>query len=207
MKILFTGFEPFGKMDKNPSWELAEWVKQEKFPGADVRAEGLPVIFQTCAHKALEVIKSWKPDVVLHFGVAAGRQTINIEQTAINIEHAPYTPDNAGDAPADRCIESKGPDGIFATIPVRKLTEDLQVAGVPAEVSYSAGTYICNATLYKVLRFIDEQKLPIKAGFIHVPVTPDMACGSNVPSMALDVQKRAVTQLIASLVKEEENRD
>ncbi|WP_147803547.1 peptidase C15 [Alkalicoccus halolimnae] len=207
MKILFTGFEPFGKMDKNPSWELAEWVKQEKFPGADVRAEGLPVIFQTCAHKALDIIKSWNPDVVLHFGVAAGRQTINIEQTAVNIEHAPDTPDNAGDAPADRYIDSGGPDGIFATIPVRNLTENLQEAGIPAEVSYSAGTYICNSTLYRVLRFINDQELSVKAGFIHVPVTPDMASGSSLPSMDLEVQKRAVTQLIATLVKEEENRD
>ncbi|PTL37879.1 pyroglutamyl-peptidase I [Alkalicoccus saliphilus] len=201
MKILLTGFEPFGDMAGNPSSELIKWAEKERFAGAEIRTESLPVVYKTCADKALQAVTEWEPDAVIHLGVAAGRSLINIERIAVNVEDASTLSDNSGDSPKDRPVEEGGPDGIFATLPVRDITDRLQEAEVPAGLSYSAGTYICNTTLYRTLRFIEKQELSVQAGFVHVPLTPELAAEKGLPSMDLSVQKKALTSIIQTVSK------
>ncbi|SDN60893.1 pyroglutamyl-peptidase I [Alkalicoccus daliensis] len=206
MKILLTGFEPFGDMDINPSHLLMEWAATQEFEGVEIKTLSLPVVYALCAEKALEEMKRWEPDAVVHFGVAAGREAVNVERIAVNLEDAASFPDNSGDTPQDRPVVNNGPDGIFATLPVRRLTAQLQSRGVPAVLSYSAGTYICNTTLYRTLHLITQENLPCQAGFIHLPALPEMVTGTRLPSMAMETQQQAL-RIIVETITEEKSHD
>lgn len=201
MKLLLTGFEPFGELDTNPSHLLMEWAEAETFPGAEVKTLSLPVLYDSCTDKANEIIREWKPDAVVHFGVAAGRAEINVERMAVNVNDAPSVPDNAGNSPQDEPIELDGPDGLFATVPTRKLAEKLKENGIPAVLSYTAGTYICNTSLYKTLRLLEKELPETQAGFIHLPVLPEMVTG-RMPSMALELQQQALRTIVETIMEE-----
>lgn len=206
MKLLLTGFEPFGEMDINPSHLLMEWAEKQTFPGVEVKTLSLPVVYDRCTDKSDEVIQSFQPDAVLHFGVAAGRAAINVERVAVNLNDTKETADNEGNTPQDEPIEAGGPDALFATVPTRVMMEQLQRAGIPAVLSYTAGTYICNTSLYQTLRLIEKEQLHTKAGFIHLPALPEMVAGRPLPSMALSLQQEAL-RVIVTTMREEERHD
>lgn len=171
MKITVTGFEPFGGAEKNASWEA---VKQLQ----DVDTVMLPVSFEK-ACRMIREIAAGGADAVICVGEAAGRNKISVERVAVNLMDA-RIPDNDGYQPADIPVCPGRPDGWFTTLPVRRILEE---AG-DTEISYSAGTYVCNAVFYSLMDEINLRGNRTKGGFIHVPA------GDMPPEQILDGLKR-----------------
>ncbi|WP_193315322.1 hypothetical protein [Nostocoides sp. F2B08] len=169
--VLVTGFERFGEHPANPTEEM---VRQ--LPGviaeASVVSAVLPVEFGRCAEVALGLVCEHSPDAVVLTGLAAGRRSVTPERIAINVRDiaGETVADNAGAPPQEQPVVEGGPDGLFATLPNRAIVERLLAAGVPAELSASAGTFVCNETMYAVLHSLRPLGSGgAKAGFIHVP--------------------------------------
>ncbi|PYZ99125.1 peptidase C15 [Alteribacter lacisalsi] len=200
MKILISGFEPFGKLESNPTEALVKEAADWKIEGIDIRTVVLPVVYRECAARLQEEIEAVKPDVVLSLGVAVGRSAVTPERIGINVQHTEGEGkfgDNSGRKPDNEPLIEGGPDGLFATLPNREITRALTDSGIPAQISNSAGTYICNNTLYETLCYVRERGSQIKAGFIHVPATPEMASHTpHVPTMSLDVQAKALKTIL-----------
>ena len=163
--LLISGFEPFGGEVINPSWEavcrLPNEIREYKLTKIC-----LPVVFEEAARIAISTAEEIHPDVVLCIGQAGGRSAITPEMVGINLRYATI-PDNAGKEPKDEPIIDGGANARFSDLPIRKMTEAINNAGIAASVSYSAGTYVCNDLLYSLLsRF---EKTTTRVGFIHVP--------------------------------------
>lgn len=162
MDIIVTGFEPFGGSEKNASWEAVRTL-------AGVRTIMLPVSF-TMAEKAVRDMASSVPDAIICVGEAGGRSAVSIERVAVNIKDA-RIPDNDGIQPRDLPIRAGGPDAYFSSLPTREICEAINAAGVPAELSYTAGTYVCNLAFYALMDEIRKRGRRTTGGFIHVPAS------------------------------------
>ena len=183
-KVLLTGFEPFGGETVNPAWEAVAMVREEQADARIVR-QLLPVTFADSIRVVREAMQREQPDVVLCVGQAGGRSAITPERVAINIDDA-RIPDNAGEAPEDRPIFADGPSAYFATVPVKKMAEAIRAAGLPASVSNTAGTYVCNHVMYGILYWMEREFPRMTGGFIHVPYcTAQAAAHPERPSMAV----------------------
>ncbi|MCR6111451.1 pyroglutamyl-peptidase I [Bacillus sp. A301a_S52] len=205
MRLLISGFEPFGSMTRNPTSDLVNWASKMDF-GKHVTLETLvlPVVYKECDEQLIKKVEDYRPDFVICLGVAVGRSAINLERIAINLQDSAgegSIGDNHGDRPIDRVIVEDGPDGIFATLPLRRLYNALKEQSIPTYISNSAGTYICNTTLYSLLYTIKLKKMNTQAGFIHVPATPDMAVNNpTLPTMAIETQQKALNVIIKTLM-------
>ncbi|BAA29685.1 206aa long hypothetical pyrrolidone-carboxylate peptidase [Pyrococcus horikoshii OT3] len=189
MKILLTGFEPFGGDDKNPTMDIVEALS-ERIP--EVVGEILPVSFKRAREKLLKVLDDVRPDITINLGLAPGRTHISVERVAVNMIDA-RIPDNDGEQPKDEPIVEGGPAAYFATIPTREIVEEMKKNGIPAVLSYTAGTYLCNFAMYLTLHTSATKGYPKIAGFIHVPYTPDQVLEKkNTPSMSLDLEIKGV---------------
>ena len=192
--LLITGFDPFGGETVNPSWEavrrLPDAVGQYRLTKLQI-----PTVFSAAADTVLATAKADKPDVILCIGQAGGRDAVTPERIAVNIASA-KTPDNAGNLPVEAPNDPAGPDGIFATVPVVAMAEAIIAAGLPGKISYTAGTYVCNDTLYRLLRHYAGTS--VKVGFIHVPCLPEQAA-AGAPSMTLEEIIAALTAAVGSL--------
>ncbi|QKS71812.1 pyroglutamyl-peptidase I [Paenalkalicoccus suaedae] len=204
MKLLLTGFEPFGELDRNPTEELVIKIKEEGFEGVDIRSLVLPVVYESCFDALKKNMDEWKPDAVLSLGVAVGRSAISVERIAINIQDvAADRSDNNGHAPVDRKIDPEGPDAIFTTLPYRTIVSRLVEGGIPSEVSNTAGTYICNTTMYQALAHAKNVSTCRFTGFIHVPASPAMTVAKpHLASMDVETQLKAVKTIIQVLKEE-----
>jgi len=160
VNIVVTGFEPFGGSEVNASWEAVRGL-------ADVRIVLLPVAFDSAARRIREIV-SEKPDAVICVGEAGGRGVVSIERVAINLIDA-RIPDNEGYRPVDEPVCPDRPAAWFSTLPVRRILERMQGGGIPAELSCTAGTYVCNTVFYSLMDEIDRSGIKIPGGFIHVP--------------------------------------
>ena len=184
MKVLLTGFAPFGGETVNPSWEAVQRAAEEKTEGIAVAAALLPTAFGAAVKAAVAAIEAQRPDVVIAVGQAGGRCEISIERVAINIDDASI-PDNQGSQPRDMPVVPGGPAAYFSTLPIKAMAEAIRRAGIPSSVSNSAGTFVCNHTMYGILHYIAQEQLPIKAGFIHIPYLPEQAVHhKGAPSLA-----------------------
>lgn len=169
MKILVTGFAPFGNDILNPSYEAVKLLP-EQIAGAEIIKKELPVVFQKGGEAAIEAIREMKPDAVVLVGQAGGRTAITPERVAINCEDCrPDFPDNAGNAPGDAKIVEDGPDAYFSTLPIRKIVNKLNENEIPASISNTAGTYVCNDVMYLVMHMLYKEFPQVHGGFIHVP--------------------------------------
>lgn len=186
--ILITGFESWGDVPSNPTSELVEQLVSDEVAG-----EVLPVSFRRAGERLENLIRELRPEAVLNLGLAPERPVIRVERVAINLIDAKI-PDNDGDRPVDVPIDPDGPTCYLSTLPTREIVEAIRREGIPAFLSYSAGTYLCNYVMYKTLRILDIMGLRIPAGFIHVPYSSEMASKMNkpVPSLPLATIKRAV---------------
>ena len=186
MKILVTGFTPFGGETINPSWEAVRAL-DDSIAGADIIKCEIPTEFEASIDALKAAIDAHQPNAILCVGQFGGSPSIQIERVAINLRDA-RTPDNAGFQPHDQPVVDSAPDAFFATIPTRQITDRLRAAGIPAALSYSAGTYVCNNLLYAALYESSqaEKGNSARCGFIHVPYLPDQAAAavSNAPSMS-----------------------
>jgi pyroglutamyl-peptidase len=178
LKILISGFEPFGGSTVNPTEKLVQAIAEETFAGVELKTALLPVYFDDCVKQLLQKIEEFRPDAVISCGLAGGRTGITPERIAVNLKDiapdAPY-PDNKGARPQDMPINPGGPDGLFTKLPIRRMVGRLKEAGIPASISYSAGTFICNNAMYGVLDYIRQNDPSMIAGFVHFPASEEMA--------------------------------
>lgn len=192
--LLITGFDPFGGETVNPSWEAVS-----RLPDVigDYRLTKLqiPTVFSRAARTVLDAAGEDTPDVILCIGQAGGRDTVTPERVAINMASATIA-DNAGITPSEEPILPGGPDGIFATIPVARMAEAIRDAGLPGKISNTAGTFVCNDTLYRLLHHFAGTGT--RVGFIHVPYLPQQA-KDGAPSMTQDAIIAALTAAIGVL--------
>lgn len=203
MKILVTGFEPFHKEIINPSsmilTKLPSTIKKH-----EIICSTLPVDL-SCLNMIKDHINKIKPDVVLSLGQAAGRSAISVERIGINLDDFSIE-DNKGNKIEDTKIMIDGPDAYFSNLPVKKMVEFIRNKGIPAYVSNSAGTYICNHILYGVRHILKQKGKQQKSGFIHVPMLPEQAIHhSNMPSMSLEMMVEGVIAAIEAIISEEES--
>ncbi|MBO4918891.1 MAG: pyroglutamyl-peptidase I [Erysipelotrichaceae bacterium] len=167
MKILLTGFEPFGGESINPAKEAVKLVKDE-IKGAQIVKCYVPVVFGKAIETVHEAMKKENPDAVLLIGQAGGRYEITPERVAINCDDG-RIPDNEGNQPVDQPVMADGPAAYFSTLPIKKMVEYMKAANVPAAVSNTAGTYVCNHLMYGVLYYLDKEFPGTIGGFMHVP--------------------------------------
>ena len=190
--MLVTGFEPFGGETVNPAWEAVSRLP-ERVGEWTLRALRLPTVFGSAAEAAAAEAEKIGAQAILCVGQAGGRAGVTPEMVGINLRCAGI-PDNAGSMPQDEPVVPDGPAAYFSTLPVRRMAEAIEEAGVPAGVSYTAGVYVCNDLLYSLLhRFRDTG---VRVGFIHVPFLPGQA-RNGAACMELPDMIRALTVAIA----------
>jgi pyroglutamyl-peptidase len=203
--VLVTGFEPFGGERINPSWEIAKLIPK-KIGAATVVAVRLPTGFGASVRAVSAAIERHQPSVVLALGQAGGRAQISVERVAINVDDARIA-DNLGQQPIDEPIAVDGPAAYFSTLPIKRIVADLQKQGLPAEVSNSAGTFVCNHLMYGLLHHIKGQGRIMRAGFIHVPYLPQQAARfPGAASMTLQTMVAGVTIAIATTLRHKRDR-
>jgi len=194
--VLVTGFEPFGGEKSNPSWDVCELLPAV-IAGLRVVKVRVPCEFRRSIEVAAEAIERHKPKLVICLGQAGGRTHLSIERVAINVDDA-RIPDNVGAAPVDEAIVPQGPPAYFATLPVKAMAAAMRTAGVPAEVSNTAGTYVCNHLMYGVLHCVATKKSGARAGFIHVPYAQQQVLDRpGTASMSIDTMARGIEAAIA----------
>lgn len=188
-----TGFEPFGRLAVNPSEALAKAVDGREVGECVIRGVTLPVHHTEAARTVARLVTEVDPLAVVHLGLAEGRARIGLERAALNVMDYPL-PDAAGYEARDEPCVPGGPPAYFSTLPLRAILAALTAEGIPAYISDSAGTYLCNQTLYATLHLIREQDRPPAAGFVHVPLLPSMvaATGVDAPSMDFALMLRAI---------------
>lgn len=185
--VLLTGFEPFGGQSVNPSWQAVQRLAETWDGPARLVTLELPVDFRTAGPALADAIESARPDVVVAVGQAGGRPDVTVERVAINVDDARIS-DNGGFSPVDEPVVAGGPAAYFATLPVKACVAAMTEAGVPASVSQTAGTFVCNHVFYRVMHELETGPGPAaRGGFVHVPFTPEQAAGTRHPSMSLDV--------------------
>lgn len=210
MKVLVTGFEPFGGDEKNPTEIIAKALNGRTINGARIIGKVLPVSLRRAGPELEKILQDVKPNVVINLGLAPTYSNVAVERVALNILDA-RIPDNDGYQPIDEPIEKDAPVAYFATLPVRAIVTELKDNGIPAVISYSAGTYLCNYVMFRTLHYSELHGYPEKAGFIHLPYTPDQVVdkffllGKNTPSMCLDLEIKAIEIAIRKALEAEAN--
>ncbi|WGW13026.1 pyroglutamyl-peptidase I [Saxibacter everestensis] len=215
-----TGFEPFDGESSNPSWDAvrqaaAIWDRPEPLVTAR-----LPCVFTRSAEALRGLLQEHRPDVVICVGQAAGRSDVTPERVAINIDDA-RIPDNSGEQPVDEPVVPDAPTAYFSTLPIKAAVSAMRSAGVPASVSQSAGTFVCNHVFYQLMHMVAgpdeadrrqigngvEAPTGIRAGFVHVPNSIEQAAGSGKPGLGIDVMATGLIETaLAALTVEADLR-
>lgn len=193
--VLLTGFEPFEDRKLNASWEAVRRLQGQQLAldGAGVRVKTccLPCAFGASRDRLLEAVNQYQPDVIIATGEAPGRSAIALERIAINIMDARIA-DNHGQQPIDAPIEEGGSPAWFSRLPIKAIVHELRGDGIPAYVSNTAGTYVCNYIMYALLQHLYSRP-EIKAGFVHLPVLPSQASDQPLmPTMSAELAARAL---------------
>jgi pyroglutamyl-peptidase len=190
-KVLITGFDPFDKETVNPSWEAAKQLNGLETDEAIITAEQIPTVFRTALDTLRKAIQKHQPDIVICVGQAGGRMQITPERVAINLADA-RIPDNEGHQPIDEEISPRGPAAYWTGLPVKRMTAKMKENGIPAAVSYTAGTFVCNYLFYGLMDHISRTSPHIRGGFIHIPFIPEQTIDNTAPSLSLDTIVRAL---------------
>ncbi|WP_025025501.1 pyroglutamyl-peptidase I [Caldalkalibacillus mannanilyticus] len=198
-KLLLTGFEPFLDHPINPTEQIVKTLEKRDIGEYQVYGHILPVRFNESAKELIDVFEEIQPDVVISLGLAAGRNRITPERVAINCNDG--EPDNEGMSYCDQAIQPDGPAAYFSTLPLRQIVDTLQEHQFPAEISNSAGTYLCNNIMYQMLHYIDEQGLDVRSGFIHIPASHELTIQSRkgYPSWSMESLISALQLIISCL--------
>ncbi len=190
--ILITGFEPFAHFPVNPSQIVALTVPPPT--GVNLSRLVLPVVANESVVRLMQAVEETRPAAVLALGLAAGSRAIALERLAVNLDDFTVA-DNAGNLRRDTPVVADGPPTLWTTLPIRAMEAALRADELPVEISYSAGTYLCNHLFYAGLYALHQRHLPCRFGFVHLPPTPDMEAGG----LPLAQQLRAVTRLLEVL--------
>lgn len=189
--LLITGFDPFGGEKINPAWEAVKLLP-DRIADFCLHKLQIPTVFGKAAQEVLEAAEKVEPDIILCIGQAGGRAGVTPERIAVNIRDAKIA-DNAGNMPQGEFSAEDGPAAYFATVPVKEMAQAIRDAGLPGTVSNSAGAFVCNDTLYRVLHHYAGTN--IKAGFIHVPYLPEQ----GAPALPLEQTTAALKAAIEAL--------
>ena len=191
LKLLVTGFEPFGGETTNPSWQIAKALDGERIGLALVHGCELPCVFGDALDVLDRAIHQHQPTLVLALVQAGGRVDFSLERVAINVDDARIA-DNAGRQPIDVPVHPDGPAAYFGTLPVKAMVAGLREAGYPASVSNSAGTFVCNHVFYGLQHRLRHTR--VRSGFMHVPLLPEQVAktGNNLASMPLETMVSGV---------------
>ncbi|MDO8703204.1 MAG: pyroglutamyl-peptidase I [Undibacterium sp.] len=186
--ILLTGFDPFGGERTNPSWEAVRRLDGQKLSeGSHIVAAQLPCEFGTALAVLKDSIAQSGAGIVICVGQAGGRAELSLERVAINVDDA-RIPDNAGAQPIDVAIVEQGPAGYFSSLPIKAIVQSLRDKGIPAAVSQTAGTYVCNHVFYGLMHLAASRPSLRHAGFVHIPYVPEQALAyPGAPSMSLQM--------------------
>ena len=183
-RILVTGFEPFGGEQVNVSWQVAQALDGQRIAGCTVQALCLPCVFGQSLQVLQGALQAVNPAVVLALGQAAGRCDLSVERVAINVDDA-RIPDNAGAQPVDQPVIAGAPDAYFSRLPIKAIVAALREAGLPASVSQSAGTFVCNHVFFGLMHALRRRR-SVRAGFVHLPVLPEqVAAHPGQPNLPL----------------------
>lgn len=197
MKLLLTAFEPFGGADMNPAQEAVRLVP-ERIGDVDIVKMDVPVVFGRAIDAVAAAVEREKPDAVLCIGQAGGRAAITPERVAINVDDASI-PDNAGAQPIDRPIVPGGPAAYFSTLPVKAMVAAIRQAGLPASLSNTAGTFVCNHLMYGVLHLLATRCPGVRGGFMHVPFAPQQVTDRPAPAMSVEDIARGITAAVEAI--------
>ena len=203
MKVLITGFDPFGGERVNPAYEAVKLLP-DTIAGAQIIKLEIPTVFSKSGPAVEAGIQEHQPDIVINVGQAGGRSCVTIEKVAINLADA-RIPDNAGEQPVDEVLQADGENAYFATIPVKAIVQNVRDHGIPCHVSYTAGTYVCNCVMYNVLYMAAKKYPNIRAGFIHVPFAAEQAVdkANGMAFMSLDMIAKSLEYAIEATVQNE----
>lgn len=206
-KILVTGFDPFGGEPVNPAFEAVRLLP-DVIAGVEVVKLEIPTVFTRSATIVEQAIERERPDWVLSIGQAGGRAAVTVEKVAINLAEA-RIPDNDGEQPFDTPLRADGPAAYFASLPVKAMVRRIGERGIPASLSYTAGTYVCNSIMYHVLYLIERRFPGVKGGFIHVPYSVAQGVGkpAGTPTMEIATMARAIEAAIEAAVSVEGDVD
>lgn len=204
MKILVTGFDPFGGEKINPALETIKRLP-DTILGAQIIKLEIPTVVGKSLAKIKEAVEKENPDVVLSIGQAGGRSEITVERVGINIDDC-RIPDNEGNQPIDEPVVKGGPAAYFVTVPIKAIVENIKAHNIPASISNTAGTFICNHVCYGVAHLAAARTAagkPMKSGFIHIPFLPEQVIGKPAltPSMSLETIVSGITHALEAIVK------
>ena len=197
-KILVTGFEPFLDYKVNPTLEVMKALDGKQYGDYQVYGRPLVVDFTQSEKQLAAYLDEVQPDIIMPLGIAAGRFRITPEQIAINMKSG--AKDNSGYQPIDEKIDEEGKDGIFTNLPIRSIVNKLNEEGFPAEISYTAGTYLCNNIMYRSMQYAEAHP-GVLAGFIHIPASFELSVAhSKLPGWPIESLIRAVDLCIEETV-------
>ncbi len=194
--VLISGFEPFGGMSVNPALEVIRVLDGVELPqGGVVQTVTVPVVHRKSIETVMTAISSNQPSVILMVGLAPGRKGIMPERVAINIDDFRCV-DNEGNQVTDSPVVNDGPAAYFSTLPVKEMVAEMRKACIPASVSNSAGTFVCNHLFYGVMHRLHDSA--VRAGFIHLPLLPEQTLHGDEPSLSLDQMTRGLAVCAAT---------
>lgn len=205
MKLLVTGFDPFGGESVNPAYEAVKALP-DTLAGAQLYKRELPTSFGRGPSLLAHYLQELRPDMVVCVGQAGGIPAVRIEKVAINLADA-RIPDNDGAQPLDTALQPGGPTAYFSTLPVKAIVQAVQGRGLPCSVSYTAGTYVCNAVMYTALHLAATQYPGLRAGFIHVPYIPQQAAdkAALTPCLPCETITQCLTAALFAALTEPEH--
>src|SRR5699024_4662649 len=199
MKILVTGFDPFGDDIINPAIEAVKKLP-DTIDGVEIIKLEIPTVFYKSADVVKEKIEKEHPDYVLNIGQAGGRYELTPERVAINVDDARIA-DNEGQQPIDKPIKEDGDPAYFSQLPIKAMVDYMKKENIPASVSNSAGTFVCNHIMYQTLYLAMTQFPDIKAGFMHIPfLSKQIVESPNTPAMSLDDIVKGITAALKAII-------
>ncbi len=204
MKILVTGFDPFGGEKINPAIESVKRLPDKILDSQIIKLE-IPTVYMKSLEAIDKAIQKYNPDVILSIGQAGGRPDITVERVGINIDDYRIR-DNEGNQPIDKPIFEDGKSAYFSKLPIKAMVENIQKNNIPASISNTAGTFVCNHVLYGVAYLLDKKYPNKKSGFIHIPFLPEQVIDKRgQASMSLDVIVKGLTSAIEAIIKNDED--
>ena len=198
-RVLLTGFEPFDDAAVNPSWQAVRLAAASPPEGVSPATALLPVVFGDAVARLRAAVAESAAEVVVCVGQAGGRPGVTVERVAVNIDDA-RIPDNAGRQPVDEPIVAGGPAAYFATLPVKACVAAVRAAGLPAAVSHTAGTFLCNHVFYGLMHLIATERPGVRGGFVHVPYLPEQATAGDSPTLPATAIAAALTAIVSAAV-------
>jgi pyroglutamyl-peptidase len=204
-RVLVTGFDPFGGESVNPALEAVKELAGTTTEKYKIEVCEIPTVFNKALDHLAKVISETKPDIVISVGQAGGRSAITVERVAINVNDA-RIPDNEGNQPIDTAVVEGGPVAYWSTLPIKAMVKEMNEKGIPASVSQTAGTFVCNHLFYGLMDLLASSNNTIIGGFIHIPLLPEQVVKNpGQPSMALETIVTGLKVAIETAVTFEED--